>query len=91
MLSVTDYWNADKLDIRMQSQIGMAISMMSSERKPPSMPPSQDVAQSIYQDFTGSTVSHSDNDLHLVPDTSARLQGRFPGIPEFEIWRTVSC
>ena len=41
-------------------------------------------------DFTEITVSNSDNDLHLVRVTSARLEGRMPDIPEVEIWRTVS-
>jgi hypothetical protein len=41
-------------------------------------------------DFTENTVSNSDNDLHLVRVTSARLDGRMPHIPELEIWRTVS-
>jgi len=41
-------------------------------------------------DFTEITVSNSDNDLHLVEVTSARLDSRMPDIPEVEIWRTVS-
>ena len=40
-------------------------------------------------DFTEITVSNSDDDLHLVRVTSARLDGRMPDIPEVEIWRTV--
>jgi hypothetical protein len=41
-------------------------------------------------DFTEITVSNSDNDLHLVRVTSARLDSQMPDIPEVEIWRTVS-
>jgi hypothetical protein len=41
-------------------------------------------------DFTEITVSNSDNDLHLIRGTSARLDGRMPDIPEVEIWRTGS-
>jgi hypothetical protein len=59
------------------------------EQKPPSMPPSQDEAHTMIGDFTESTVSNSDNDLHLVRATSARLDGRMPDISEVEIWRTV--
>jgi len=64
--------------------------MMSTERKPPSMPPSQDEAHTMIGDFTEITVSNSDNDLHLIRVTSARLDGRMPDIPGVEIWRTVS-
>jgi len=66
------------------------MAMMSSERKPPSMPPSQDEAHTMIGDFTEITVSNSDNDLHLVRVTSAGLDGRMPDITEVEIWRTVS-
>jgi hypothetical protein len=41
-------------------------------------------------DFTEIAVSNSDNDLHLIRVTSARLDGRMPDIPGVEIWRTVS-
>jgi len=41
-------------------------------------------------DFTEITVSDSENDLHLVRVTSARMDGWMPDIPEVEIWRTVS-
>jgi hypothetical protein len=68
----------------------MAMAMMSSEQKPPPMPPSQDEAHTTIGDFTEITVSNSDNDLHLVRVTSARLDCRMPDIPEVEIWRTVS-
>ena len=44
----------------------IAMAMMSSESKPPSIPPSQDEAHSMIGDFTAITVSNSDNDLHLV-------------------------
>jgi len=67
----------------------MAMAMMSSEGKPPSMPPSQDEAHTMMRDFTEITVSNPDDDLHLVRVTSARLDGRMPDIPEVEIWRTV--
>jgi hypothetical protein len=40
-------------------------------------------------DFSEITVSNSDDDLHFVRVTSARLDGRMPDIPEMEIWRTV--
>ena len=63
---MTGYWNAYKLDIPMQSPIVMAMAIMSSELKPPSMPPSQDEAHTMIGDFTEVTVSNSDNDLHLV-------------------------
>jgi hypothetical protein len=91
MVSMTGYWNAYKLDIPMQLPMAMAMAMimMSSERKPPSMPPSQDEAHTMSRDFNKITVSNSDNDIHLVRVTSARLDGRMPDIPEVEIWRTV--
>jgi hypothetical protein len=73
----------------MVMQLPMAV-MMSSERKPPSMPPSHDEAHTMIGDFTEITMSNSDNDLHLVRITSARLDGQMPDIPEVEIWRTVS-
>jgi len=68
----------------------MATVMMSSERKPPSMPPSQNNAHTMIGDFTEITVSNSDDDLHLVQVTSARMDSWMPDIPEVEIWRTVS-
>jgi len=40
--------------------------------------------------FTEITVSNSDNDLHLVRVTSARLDGRMPDIPVVERWKTLS-
>jgi len=70
--------------------MAMAMVMMSSELKPPSMPPSQDEARTMIGDFTEITVSNSENSLHLVPVTSARLDGRMPDTPEVVIWRTVS-
>jgi hypothetical protein len=70
-------------------QLPMAV-LMSTERMPPSMPPSQDEAQTMIGDFTEITLSCSDNDLHLVQATSARFNGRMPVIPAVEIWRTVS-
>jgi len=44
MVSMTGYWNTYKLDIPMAMAMAMAMVMMSSERKPPSIPPSQDEA-----------------------------------------------
>jgi hypothetical protein len=70
--------------------MAMAMAMMSSERKPPLMPPSQDKAHTMIGDFTEITVSNSNNDLHLVRVTSARLDGRMLDSPEVEIWRTVT-
>jgi hypothetical protein len=61
---MTGYWDTYKLDIPMQ--LAMAMAMTSSERKPPSMPPSHDEAHTRIGDFTEITVSNSDNDLHLV-------------------------
>jgi hypothetical protein len=84
---MTGYWDTYKLDIPMQ--LAMAMAMTSSERKPPSMPPSQDEAHTMIGDFTEITVSNSDVVLHLVRVTSARLNGRMPDIPEVEIWSTV--
>jgi len=68
----------------------MAMTMMSSERKAPPMPPSQDKAHTMIGDFTEITVSNSDNNLHLAWVMSARLDGQMPDIPEVETWRTVS-
>jgi hypothetical protein len=68
----------------------MAMAMMSTERKPLSTPPSQDKAHTMIGDFTEITVLNSDNDLHLVWVTGARLDGRMADIPEVEILRTVS-
>jgi hypothetical protein len=65
------------------------VMMMSSERKPTSMSPSQDEAHTIIGDFTEVTESSSDNDVHLGQVMSARLHGRMPDIPEVEIWWTV--
>jgi hypothetical protein len=72
-------------------QLAMAMAMiMSNKWKPPSMPPSQDEAHTLIGDFSEITMSNSDNDIHLVRVTSARLDSRMPDIPEVEIWRTVS-
>jgi hypothetical protein len=70
--------------------MAMAMAMMSSELKPPSMPPSQDDAHTMIADFTDITVPNSNNDLRLVRVTWARLDGRMPDNPEVEIWRMVS-
>jgi hypothetical protein len=88
MVSMTGYWDAYKLDIPIV--MAMAMVMMSSERKPPSLPPSQDETHSMIVDFTAITVCNSDNALRLVRVTSARLDGRMPDIQELEIWRMVS-
>jgi len=62
--------------------MAMKMAMTSSERKPPSMPPSPGKAHTMIGDFTEIIVSNSDNDRHLVQVTSARLDGRMPDIPE---------
>jgi hypothetical protein len=54
------------MQLPMAMAMAMAMAMMSNERKLPSMPPSQDEAHTIIGDFTESTVSNSDDDLHLV-------------------------
>jgi len=89
MVSMTGYWDAYKSDIQMRRPMATVMAMMSSERKSPSMPPSQDEAHTTIEDFTEITVSNSDDDLHLIRVTSARLNGRIPDILEVEIWRTV--
>jgi hypothetical protein len=53
-----------------------AMAMMSSERKPPPMPPSPAEAHTKIGDFTEVTVSNSDEDLRLVQATSARIDDR---------------
>ena len=63
----------------------MAMMMMSSKWKPPLTPPSHDEAHTMIGHFTEITVSDSDNDLHLVRVTSARLDGRMPDNSEVEI------
>ena len=87
-MSMTGYWDAYKLDITMQWPMAMAMTN-SSERKPPSMPPSQDEAHTMIGDFTKITVSNSDSDLRLIRVTSARWNGRRPDNPQVEILRTV--
>jgi hypothetical protein len=62
MVSMTGYGNAYTLHILM----AMAMAMMSSEPKPPSMLPSQDETLTIIGDPTKITVSNSDNGLHLL-------------------------
>jgi len=42
MVSMTSYWDAYKLDIPMATPMALTMVMMSSEQKPPSMPPFQD-------------------------------------------------
>jgi len=64
--------------------MAMVTVVMSSERKPPSMPPSQDQAHTMIGDFTEITVPNSDDDLHLVKATSARLM---VGCRTFRKWR----
>jgi hypothetical protein len=65
--------------------MAMAMMMLSTERKPPSMSPSQHMAHTMIEDFTEITVSNSDNGLHLIQGTSARFDGRMPDIPDVEI------
>ena len=62
----------------------MAMVMVTSERKPPSILPSQDVAHAMIGDFTEITVSNSDDDLRLVQPTSTRLM---VGCRTFRKWR----
>jgi len=80
------------LQVRYTNAMAMAMAMMiiSSELKPPSMPPSQDEAHTMIGDFTKITVSNYDNDQHLVRVTSVRFDGRMLNIPEVEILRTRS-
>jgi hypothetical protein len=90
MVSMTHYWDAYKLDIPIQLPMAMAMviataMMNSSERKPPSMQPSQDEAHTIIGDFTEITVPNSDNGLHLIGATSLRFDCRMPDIPDVEI------
>jgi hypothetical protein len=73
------------MQLPMAIAIAMAMVMMSSEWKPPSMPPSQDEAHTINGDFTEITVSNADNRLQLLRATSARVDGRMLDIPEVEI------
>jgi hypothetical protein len=49
------------------------------------MPPCEDEAHTMIGGFTEIAVSNSDDDLHSVRVTSARLDGRMPDIPEVEI------
>ena len=64
--------------------MAMAMVMETSERKPPSILPTQDVAHAMIGDFTEITVSNSDDDLRLVQATSARLM---VGYRTFRKWR----
>ena len=73
----------------MQWQIAMAMTN-SSERKSPSMPPSQDAAATMIGDFIAISMTISDNDLHLIRVTSPRLDAQLWAILEVEIWRMVS-
>jgi hypothetical protein len=65
VVSMTGYWHAYKLDILMRRPMASTMAMMSSERKPPSMLPSQVEAHTMIGDFTEITVSNSDEDLRL--------------------------
>jgi len=87
---MTGYGDAYKFDILMQWPSAIAIAMMGSERKPPSMLKSQDNTNPLNGDFTEITVSNPGNGLHLVRVNSARLDGRMLDILEVAIWRTVS-
>jgi len=82
---MTGYWDAYKLDIPMQSPMAMATAMMSSKRKPPSMPPSQDEAHTVIGAFIEITVFNSDNELHLVQATTVRFD--VVGCQTFWKWR----
>jgi len=88
------YYDYDRLleclQVRYTDALARVMMMMCPKGKQSSMPPSQDLAHTMIGDFTESTMSDSDNDLHLVRVTSARLDGRMMDIPEVEIWRTVS-
>jgi len=92
MISMTGYCDAYKLDSLMQLPMvmAMAMAMISRERKPPLMLPTQDKAPTMIVDFTEITVCNSDNVRHLVQVTSGRLDGQMPGFLEVEIWRSVS-
>jgi len=50
MVSMTGYWDAYKLDIPMARAMAMAMAMMSSERKPPWLPKSQDETHTMIAD-----------------------------------------
>ena len=67
----------------------MATVLMSSARKPPSMPQSQENTHTMIGDFTENNVPNSDNYLQCVEFTCARLDGRIPDILHVKIWRTV--
>jgi len=89
MVSVTAYWNPYRLHILMQMAMAMAMAMamvmMGSERKPSSMPPSQDQAHTMIGECTKLAVSDSENDLLLVRVMSVRVDGRMHDCPEVEI------
>jgi len=95
IVSITGYWDAYKLDIPMTWHMAMAMAlaivmvMVTSKRKPPSIPPCQVKAHVMIADLTEITVSHSDNDLHLLQAMGARFDDRMPDIQEVEILRTV--
>jgi len=58
----------------MQLAMVMVMAMtMSNKRPPPSMLPSQDDAHTMIGDFTRINVSNSNDNLHLVQPTSARV------------------
>jgi len=63
---MTSPWNTYKLDTPMAMALAMVMAMMSSERKPPSMPKSQDNTYAMIRDFTDITLPYSDNYLQLV-------------------------
>jgi len=89
---MTGYWDTYKLHIPMRWPMAMAMAMVmiSIERKPPSLPPSQDETHTVIGDFSEISVFYSNDNLHLVQVTSARLDSQMPNIPEEEICRTVS-
>jgi len=83
------YSEYDRLLGCFQVRYTTAMVIMSSERKPPSTPPSQVKINDTIGDFTAIAVSNSDDDRHLVQVTNERLNGRMPDSLEVKLWRTV--
>jgi len=88
-VSMTRYWDSYRLDCPMQWPRAMAIVMMSSEKKPPFLPPRHGEAHTMLGDVIAVSVCHSYNDLHWVRVTTSRLNGTMPAIREVELLRTV--
>jgi len=78
-----------QVSLLMQWHIAIVIAKMSSQRRPPLMPPSPDKAHLITRDFTEITVSNSDNDLYIVQAKYERFDCPMRDIADVEIWRTV--